>query len=251
MKYIHQSNQGLSAARNTGIKYSNGAFLVFLDADDLLYPVNISLNLQHLINYPQAAFVSGAHDYISMDNKFLGDKQESVVKDHYKAFLLRNYIGMHATVMYSRWVFETFSFDTSLKACEDYDLYLRIARHHPVIHHTTKLAAYRQHGSNMSSNSFMMLEQVLLVLRRQREHLRSDEERRALKKGIIDAGYYYCFEMYKSFRQKKSLPSAAARKAMFKFGPSLFFKMFAFVILQRLVPRSSINGKNSRGYNLS
>src|SRR5687767_1956410 len=34
VKYLHQPNAGLSAARNTGIHNSTGSFLVFLDADD-------------------------------------------------------------------------------------------------------------------------------------------------------------------------------------------------------------------------
>ena len=34
---VHQKNAGLSAARNTGIKYSQGEYLIFLDSDDLLY----------------------------------------------------------------------------------------------------------------------------------------------------------------------------------------------------------------------
>src|SRR6266496_4166301 len=38
VRYIRQTNQGLSASRNTGLRHSNGNFLVFLDADDRLRP---------------------------------------------------------------------------------------------------------------------------------------------------------------------------------------------------------------------
>ena len=38
IRYIHQQNQGLSAARNTGMRLAQGRALLFLDADDLLMP---------------------------------------------------------------------------------------------------------------------------------------------------------------------------------------------------------------------
>ena len=38
IRYVHQENQGLSAARNSGIRAANGEYLVFLDADDILAP---------------------------------------------------------------------------------------------------------------------------------------------------------------------------------------------------------------------
>src|SRR5450432_3070501 len=38
VKYVFQQNQGLAAARNTGIEHCSGSLLVFLDSDDWLVP---------------------------------------------------------------------------------------------------------------------------------------------------------------------------------------------------------------------
>jgi glycosyltransferase involved in cell wall biosynthesis len=47
VRYVYQANQGLSAARNTGIKNAKGEFLVFLDADDVLHEHKIAAHLEH------------------------------------------------------------------------------------------------------------------------------------------------------------------------------------------------------------
>ena len=64
-----------------------------------------------------------------------------VERNHYEALLRRNYIAMHATVMYRRAIFQAVGeFNTSLQACEDYDLYLRIAARVPVYCHDKVVA---------------------------------------------------------------------------------------------------------------
>lgn len=56
VKVIHQSNQGLSAARNTGIINATGEYVMFLDSDDILLPGAVRRIVQVLSeeNYPDA-----------------------------------------------------------------------------------------------------------------------------------------------------------------------------------------------------
>jgi len=47
VRVLSQSNAGASAARNAALRESQGAYIQFLDADDLLHPDKIRLQLQH------------------------------------------------------------------------------------------------------------------------------------------------------------------------------------------------------------
>lgn len=222
--YLYQENQGLSAARNTGIAASRGDFLLFLDADDILYPDALAHNLSILQQHPQVAFVSGAYDVVSSEGNFLKEVVWDIREDHYLFLLERNYIAMHATVMYRRWVFSTFQYDTSLRSCEDYDLYLKIARDHPVLHTTRKLAAYRMHATNMSANYEVMLDHSLLVLNRQWPLLRSQTEKDAYKRGIRFWKGYYCSLLYVHLRTGEIRPSRAHLRLLQKHKPAYYFR---------------------------
>ncbi|HET7179569.1 MAG TPA: glycosyltransferase [Chryseosolibacter sp.] len=199
VRYFYQPNAGLSAARNHGIAHSNGLYLVFLDADDVLFPHAIDINATLLSRNPSWAFVSGWHEKVDEWLYPLEEQDEPVIVDerHYLALLRGNYIGMHASVMYRRNTLEEFEFDTTLRACEDYDLYLKLSRRYPVGAHSKKIAGYRRHGQNMSQDFELMLSQVLKVHGRQRHHLQGSEEISAWKQGRATWKMYYATRLYR------------------------------------------------------
>ncbi|WP_114782253.1 glycosyltransferase [Botryobacter ruber] len=224
INYLHQYNQGLSAARNTGIRNSRGELLMFLDADDWLLPGAISTNVRYMQQHPQLAFVSGGHDKVFEDVNLVKPDITSVTDDHYRRLLQGNYIGMHATVMYRRWVFDEFQYDTSLNCCEDYDLYLKIARKYPVLHHTERLAAYRLHTANMSANVPKMLTAVLLVLDRQQRFLNSAADKNSWLKGKKVWKNYYTKELYTRLKQKKTAATKKELHTFLKYRPTFILK---------------------------
>lgn len=228
--YIRQENSGLSSARNTGINHCKGDFLVFLDADDWLLPGSLETNREILIEQSELAFVSGAHEKVFEKRGVTHEVFVNVEKDHFIRMLEGNYIGMHAAVMYRRWIFDEFLFDTSLKMCEDYDLFLRITRKYPVSHHTKKIAAYRFHGCNMSDNTPRMLDAALRVLRRQKSNLKNKTEKESFQQGIRFWKNYYSQELYKNIQAKRKPISFRNFYFLLKYKPLLGIR----ILLQKI-----------------
>lgn len=68
IKIIHQVNQGVSAARNAGIKVATGEFIAFLDSDDLFMPNKIERQLS-LMKKHNVAISHTSYHQIKMDGK--------------------------------------------------------------------------------------------------------------------------------------------------------------------------------------
>jgi len=217
IKYFEQGNLGLPNARNRGMKESQGKYVTFLDADDLLYPDAVEKNLPYLIQNPALAFVSGRFLGINEKGKTWVPKTHLVDKNHYIAMLQTNYIGNPAAVLYSRWILDICPFDTSpkIKGCEDYDHYLKITRSYPVKHHQESICIYRKHGGNMSDDYLMMLESVLHVLNRQLQVLQTEEEINAFQIGIVEWKGMYLNWIFESLLHKDIEVIPKFRKKMF------------------------------------
>ncbi|HEY7545945.1 MAG TPA: glycosyltransferase, partial [Blastocatellia bacterium] len=192
-------------ARNAGLEASAGEYLVFVDADDRLLGGALEAGVSCLMDHPECAFAYGHYRLITERGLPMPSAESRPSpRDHYLEMLRANCIGMHATVMYRRAVFETVGgFDTKLGACEDYDLYLRITRRFAVHCHDQLVAEYRQHESNMSADAALMLKTSLRVLGRQRQHIKGNAQaQRAYRAGLRHWQEYYGCKLIKAVRSQ-------------------------------------------------
>jgi glycosyltransferase involved in cell wall biosynthesis len=197
VRLIRQPNQGLSAARNTGLRAAVCDKIIFLDADDRLCQGAIEAGLECFGRHSEAGFVYGGFHYVDAGG---GVTSEPICRDigpePHITFLRGNQIGMHGTVMYDRRrLLAAGGFDVTLRRCEDYDIYLRMTRKHPVANHRQIVAEYRRHGTNMSSNSLEMLRSVQRVLARYRPWERSGPAAVAWRQGQANWRRYYFDEI--------------------------------------------------------
>lgn len=192
VKAVKVHRVGVSAARNIGIQHSSGDYLIFLDADDYLLPYAIETNLYFFGYYPSCVFISGGHYKVSEERNVLHEHEGGVhLNGNYLSLLHRNYIGMEATVLYRRALFQSFHFDTSLSFGEDYELNLRITKCFPSFTHAKPVTAYRMHDNSLSGNKQKMYESLMRILRKQYSMAEKAEERIAIDNGIRNWEAYF------------------------------------------------------------
>ena len=189
-------DRGTAAARNRGLRECHGEFVVFLHSDDRLAPRALQLGAAKLEEHPEAAFVFGRCLPMDVDGTLIpAEVRPRIVQDHYRELLRRNYIPTATMVMFRRDALQRAQgFNEILAASSDYDLYLHIARHHPVHDHGQVVAFRRTLPAPTRESSARLLRETLEVLRSQRPFLEADDASLA----AYAEGWTMCQELYGS-----------------------------------------------------
>lgn len=222
LKVFSYPNAGLAASRNRGIRRASGELLAFIDADDLWTRDKLEAQVKALENTPEAALAYSWTDYIDERSKFLQSGTHITANGNVLAKLLVTcFLENGSNPLIRRHIFEEIGyFDESLKAAEDWDLYLRVAARYPFVAVPSVQVLYRRTNS-MSANIPRQEAETLKVLNR--AFASAPESLQPLKKRSLAKLYKYL--TFKSFEgaggRDRGLVSARCLWNAIAYDPSL------------------------------
>jgi glycosyltransferase involved in cell wall biosynthesis len=128
-KYLAmKKNSGVSNARNIGLNYAKGQFICFLDSDDLWDEKKLETQLFWMENNEDSKVCYTNEIWIRNGVRVNPMKKHRKFTGDIFRYCLALCIVSPSSVMLRKVLFnEIGNFDESLPACEDYDLWLRIA----------------------------------------------------------------------------------------------------------------------------
>jgi len=186
------ANRGPSAARNAGIAAAQGTYVAFLDADDCWPAGSLAARVDVLQRQPDAAMVfgdcrqfdeNGAHEHTLFEDGALGAAAWGTLgtlPGAYERLLDENMITTGTVVVRRADLAAAGGFAEDLRLVEDLDLWLRLARRHPIAWCPQVCLLRRRHAANLSRDPDAMSLAYLEVLRRQAEQQSDPAFRRRL-----------------------------------------------------------------------
>ena len=154
IRLFEQKNLGAGAARNRGLVASTNTLVAFLDADDEWLPEKLARSLA-VMKTEAADLVS--HDYLRAD----GDSSVYISCAHnfsrrpdpFVDYFLRGYIATSTVVARRQLLVGAGGFDPSLRAGQDYELWLSAISRSGMRHHVFAEALTRYHVTPNSITS--------------------------------------------------------------------------------------------------
>ena len=174
IRLITQKNQHVSAARNTGINNARYDWLLFLDSDDWIAAHYFERITSVLASDPQIDAVHCGWTRVTPDGKIVREMYAASLPDLFPVLAKFCPFAIHACVIRKSLVELAGGFDTSLKTCEDWDLWLKIARIGARFEAVKEVMAfYRMVPNSLSSNGLQFFRDAIRVL----EHAYSADDR--------------------------------------------------------------------------
>lgn len=149
VRYIHQENMGISAARNAGIHNTQGRYVAFLDSDDLWLPQLLELQVRFLDGSPHIGVVYAKAQAMTENGRLLlytrGDL-ERYPNQPLKSMLYGDFTCIQTALVHRECLDRAGLFDESLTGRVDWDMFLRLAKVCRFAFTDTVLAHFRAHS---------------------------------------------------------------------------------------------------------
>ncbi len=165
VRVVEQTNGGTARARNSGLAVASGAYIAFLDADDVWPPDFLAQMVRRLADWPEAVAAYAGWQYMDGEGTPLPQIWRP---DPLGAEKLKNEIGWRNALVPSGMlvrraaVVQCQGFDAKLRTAEDWDLWLRLMPVGRFVPAPDTIILYRNHGGN-KTNDIERAEQGRLI----------------------------------------------------------------------------------------
>lgn len=164
---IHTENRGVSAARNTGLDYATGEYVIMVDADDVLTPDFLDYYVNLIQKYSGRNIYSTSFTILKGDDKIEQPKANKPIVEYGAeeaqiAFYNRNPRFLLPTLAYSKEFLDKYAirFDESVRFSEDVQFIWRSLALNalPVVHSSFSGYHYILHeGSTMTASGIQKI----------------------------------------------------------------------------------------------
>lgn len=182
---ITQSNSGVSAARNLGIKKAKYPYIAFLDADDF-WNINYLNYVAKLIEKEKEIKIIGSH--YSRNKELVLKVNDNLsyykIENYFKIAVRNTMFFTSAVVINAEFFNENSAFNTTLKRGEDTDVWIRtVASGGNVYYIENTLVYYSDEDENQATNTKTDIDKTLV--------------------GTINKLYQPLFEKYKNKKMEQ------------------------------------------------
>jgi len=177
-----EENRGVSFARNRGVVEAQGDWVGFLDSDDLWEQGKLATQVKWIERHPDLQMVYTDEIWIRNGVRVNPmNKHRKYSGDIFRYCLPLCIVSPSSVLLRAKVLSEVGGFDESMPVCEDYDLWLRIAKRYPFHFIEEKLIVKRGgHEDQLSRKYWGMDRWRVYALEKLLKENRLDEEQRDL-----------------------------------------------------------------------
>lgn len=159
IRIIHQKNQGVSAARNRGVREAKNDWIAFLDGDDLWLDNHLSEVVKMTKTFPDEKVFVTSFKYSDKRYMYKHPRADEIFKiNNYFQEALKEYLICTDVIVIHKESFEkSGGFKENLNRGEDLDLWGRLAKEYDIVKSSKITAIYRIDAENRSNKTLELI----------------------------------------------------------------------------------------------